>query len=148
MLKQSPDMLALEATEKRMTLIGNVSDAALTLALDAAENVAARDGFDQMLSHQIAVTHSLGMIMSAKAHNFAAAAHPSRSEGQQQMQSIEAARMAKAAALLFDTSQRGMMVFHRRRQGGHQRITVQHVTVQEGGQAVVTGTLTRRRKRK
>jgi hypothetical protein len=141
MLRQSPDMLSAEATETRMTLTANVSDAALTLALDAAEGVGARDALEQMAVHEIAVAHTLAMILAAKAHGFAAAINCWQPEGRQQMQAIEAARMGRMAARLCETAQRGMLALARRRNGGHQSITIQHVTVQDGGQAMVTGTI-------
>jgi hypothetical protein len=61
------------------------------------------------------------------------------------MQSIKAARMARAAARLLECSQRAAQTLNQLRNGGRQTVTVQHVTVQEGGQAVVTGTLKRGR---
>ncbi|MGK7871423.1 hypothetical protein [Falsiroseomonas sp. E2-1-a20] len=61
------------------------------------------------------------------------------------MQSIEAARMARAAARVLECSQRGALTLDRLRNGGRQTVTVQHVTVQEGGQAVIAGTVKRGR---
>ena len=69
-------------------------------------------------------------------------------EARQQIQSIEAARMAREAARMFEASQRGMLTLERLRHGGQQVVTVQHVTVGEGGQAVVAGTVTRGDRRK
>jgi hypothetical protein len=61
------------------------------------------------------------------------------------MQSIEAARMATAAARVLECSQRAALVLDRLRNGGRQTVTVQHITVQDGGQAVVAGSLKQRR---
>jgi hypothetical protein len=55
------------------------------------------------------------------------------------MQSIEAARMAGAAARMMDTFQRGLLTLDRLRNGGRQVVTVQHVNVGDSGQAVVAG---------
>jgi hypothetical protein len=51
----------------------------------------------------------------------------------------EAARSAGAAARLLDAFQRGALALDRLRNGGRQTVVVQHVSVAEGGQAVVAG---------
>jgi hypothetical protein len=53
--------------------------------------------------------------------------------------SIEACRMANTAARLMDAYQRGLLTLDRLRNGGRQMVTVQHVNVAAGGQAVVAG---------
>jgi len=85
----------------------------------------------------------VGMAMLAKAHSFTQTASTWAPEGRQQMQSVEAARMAHAAARLLDASQRAALVLERLRNGGRQVVTVQHVTVGPGGQAVVAGAVGR-----
>jgi hypothetical protein len=87
----------------------------------------------------MAAAHTLGMALLAKANSFLACAASWMPEGRQQMQSIEAARMATAAARVLDASQRAALTLERLRNGGRQVVTVQHVTVEDGGQAVVTG---------
>jgi hypothetical protein len=145
---QSPDMLAAEATEQRLTLTSKVSGTALTLGLEMAESIGACDALERNLAHQVAVTHALGMTLAATANSFAVGVKPWAPEARQQVQSIEAARMAREAARMFEASQRGMLTLERLRHGGQQVVTVQHVTVREGGQAVVAGTVTRGDRRK
>jgi hypothetical protein len=140
-VQQPPDMLAAEASEQRMMLTSSVSEPALTLALELGESIGAQTALERNLVHQMAAAHTVGMAMLAKAHSATVLAAPWVSEERQQMQSIEAARMARAAARLLESSQRGALVLARLRNGGRQTITVQHVTVQEGGQAVVAGSL-------
>jgi hypothetical protein len=72
-VRQPPDMLAAEATEHRLNLTSKVSDAALTLALDASESIDAGDALERNLAHQMAAAHAVGMAMLAKAHGFAMA---------------------------------------------------------------------------
>ena len=148
MVQQPPDMLAAEATEHRMTLTAAISDPALTLALEAAESIGARNALERNLMHQMGAAYVVGMAMLAKAHAFTARAHAPAPEGHQPMHSIEAARMGATAARLLETSQRAMLVLDRLRNGGQQLVTVQHVTVEKGGQAVVAGTVKRRGRRK
>jgi hypothetical protein len=142
-VRQPPDMLAAEATEHRLGLTAGVSNAALTLALDASESVGARDALERNLAHQMAAAHAVAMAMLAKAHSFTMTAATWAPEGRQQMQSVEAARMAHAAARLLDASQRAALTLERLRNGGRQVVTVQHVTVGPGGRAVVAGAVGR-----
>jgi hypothetical protein len=91
---------------------------------------------ERNLVHQMAATHALGMAMLAKAHAATVLAAPWVPEERQRMQSTEAARMATAARV-FECSQRAALVLGRLRHGGQQNMTVQHITVGDGGQAVV-----------
>jgi hypothetical protein len=141
LVQQTPDMLAAEASEQRMMMTAGVSEPTLTLALELGESVGAQTALERNLVHQMAAAHAVGMKMLAQAQAFMALAAPWVPEERQQMQSIEAARMARAAARLLECSQRGALTLDRLRNGGRQTVTVQHVTVQEGGQAVVAGTL-------
>jgi hypothetical protein len=58
----------------------------------------------------------------------------------------------RAAARLMDVYQNGMLVLHRLRTGGKQTVTVKHVVVHqqvqvnEGGRAVIAGTVKQRRR--
>ena len=52
---------------------------------------------------------------------------------------MERGGLANTAARLMDTYQRAMLTLNRIRSGGRQVVTVQHVRVSEGGQAVITG---------
>ena len=47
------------------------------------------------------------------------------------------ARMLKVACRMMDTFQRGLLTLQRIRSNGEQRITVQYVTVADGGQAII-----------
>ncbi|GAA0571127.1 hypothetical protein GCM10009416_07160 [Craurococcus roseus] len=143
LVRQPPDLLAAEATEHRFNLTAGISNAALTLALDTSESIGAGDALERNLAHQMAGAHTVAMVMLAKAHSFAVSAATWAPEGRQQMQSVEAARMAVAAARLLDVSQRAALTLERLRNGGRQVVTVQHVSVGEGGRAVVAGTVGR-----
>jgi hypothetical protein len=120
--------------------------------VDTAETIQARNGLERMLAHQIAAAHGLAMKLTAKASYFAGHVTSWDCQGRQQVQSIEAARMGAAAARMMDTFQRGLLTLDRLRNGGRQVVTVQHVNVGDGGQAVVAGKVStggrRSRKRK
>ena len=50
-----------------------------------------------------------------------------------------ASKMARSSARMMDAFQKGVLALHKLRTGGTQVVTVQHVNVSDGGQAVVTG---------
>jgi hypothetical protein len=52
---------------------------------------------------------------------------------------VQGTRLAGAIARMSGSFQSGMTTLQRLRSGGTQRVIVQHVTVSEGGQAVVAG---------
>ena len=139
-VRARPDWLAHDASRERMKLASGAG--ALMLGLDAAETVQAGNSLEKMLAHQLAAAHPLGMRMLAGAGEELAAyansghLYPHRS--------VEAARMANTAARLMDAYQRGLMTLDRLRNGGRQVLTVQHVNVASGGQAVVAGTVRNR----
>ncbi len=54
---------------------------------------------------------------------------------------LSATRLLNTAARLMTSFQDGMTALHRMRRGGRQVVTVQHVQVSDGGQAVVAGTV-------
>jgi hypothetical protein len=147
-VRQPPDLLAAEASEHRMKLTGEISETALTLALELSESVGASNALERNLAHQMAAAHAVGMAMLVKAHSFTQWTVAWAPEARQQMQSIEAARLATAAARLLGASQGAALALERLRNGGRQVVTVQHVTVQDGGQAVVAGAVTRGVRRK
>jgi hypothetical protein len=147
-VQQPPDMLAAEATDQRMVQTLGVSNGALTLAVEAAESIGANNALERNLMHQAMAAQTLGLNMLARSSVFLASAISGLPEAKQQMLSIEAARMATTGARLLGTSQGAMLTLERLRNGGRQVVTVQHVTVQDGGQAVVAGSVRRGGRRK
>lgn len=93
--------------------------------IDAAESVEARNSLEKMLTHQMTLAHDL-------AFNFASKAKAEKS-------TIESARLLNASARMMKTFQDGILAVQKIRTGGKQTVTVQHVNVSEGGQAVVAG---------
>jgi hypothetical protein len=59
----------------------------------------------------------------------------------QQVSSIEASRLANSAARMMDSFAQGLLTLDRLRHGRRQVVTVQHVTVEPGGQAIVAATV-------
>jgi hypothetical protein len=128
-----PDSLAAEASDRRLQLASNAG--ALTLAIDTADTIGAENSAEQMLAHQMAGAHrgSMKLLEQMNAllrENLAANCDSAN---------VRATRLAGAAARLMGVYQGGLLTLQRLRSGGTQKILVQHVTVEGGGQAVVTG---------
>ena len=145
-VKERPDMLAADASVARLDLAAGANT--LTMAVDAAESIQAANSLERMLAHQMATAHHLAMTLAARAGDFAGGIKSWDPHTRQQLQSIEAARMASASARMMETFQRGLLTLERLRNGGKQTVVVQHVAVADGGQAVVAGTMNQGGERK
>ena len=113
---------------------------ALELALDAADSIDAKNSLEKMMAHQMATVHRAMMKMSAL---FDDMQHISPSLMSYTAKNVERCRLAGAIAKLATAYQTGFIALNRARSGGRQQVTVrhtvQHVQVNEGGQAVVAG---------
>jgi hypothetical protein len=98
------------------------------MALDAAASIEAENSLEKMLAHQLAVAHKTALEITDKATFM--------------QDVVEKARMLNLACRMMETYQRGLLTLQRLRSNGEQKITVQYVTVAEGGQAIV-GTVNR-----
>jgi hypothetical protein len=76
-----------------------------------------------MLVHQMALAHDTAMRLLPKAI--------------EQRDPANMTRFVNAAARLMDIYREGMLAVHRVKAGGRQTVTVQHVHVGDGGQAIV-----------
>lgn len=119
----SPTTTALDASVERLNLVSAFGTDAAALALDAAESIRASNSLEKMLAHQLAVAHRTCMDLLSKA---ALESDPAR-----------AIKQANLAARLMDVYQRGLVTLKRMRSAGEQQITVQHVHIASGAQAVV-----------
>ncbi|MGQ0526711.1 MAG: hypothetical protein ACT4OY_01565 [Alphaproteobacteria bacterium] len=99
----------------------------LSMALDTAEAIGASNAAEQMIAHQMAVAHRTSLDLIAEA------AHT--------RDPIERCRLINTASKLMDICQKGLITVHKIRNGGQQTVTVQHVQVSDGGQAVINGSV-------
>lgn len=121
----NPDYVSLEASISRVALADQCG--VFDLAFDAAETIGAQDATEQMLAHQMAAAHKFALELLSKSAR--------------QKEPVEEARLVNASARLMDIYQKGMLTLNRIRTGGKQLVTVQHVQVADGAQAVIAGTL-------
>ena len=116
-------VLSTDASLARTDLLLQESTDCVALALDAALSIKAENSLEKMLAHQMALCHKMAFQTMDKAN--------------QQRDTIEQARLINASVRLMTTYQQGMLTLQRIRTGGNQTVTVQHVTVASGGQAVI-----------
>ena len=134
---ERPDAITAEASMDRLKLADDGIEC-VALAIDAAETIQAANSIEKMMAHQLAAAHKLAMTFAGKAKSLI-----EEEGGSWQRQdaacAAEAARVANSAARMMDAFQKGTLALHKLRTGGKQVVTVQHVNVTDGGQALVTG---------
>lgn len=118
------DRVNTEASMDRLELASK--NGVLSMALDTAEAIGAGNAAEQMIAHQMAVAHRTSLDLMAEAGNT--------------RDPIEKCRLINTALKLMDVCQKGLTTVHKVRNGGQQTVTVQHVQIGDGGQAVVNGT--------
>ena len=129
-LAQGATRVAEDASIQRTDLLLQPSFDAVAMGIDAAESIGAENSVEKMLAHQMAVVHQMAMTFADKALT-SFQQHPRSGD------SVDATRYANTAARLMSTYQDAMLTLQRVRSSGTQTVTVQHVTVAQGGQAVI-----------
>ncbi|RFO97844.1 hypothetical protein DIC66_03705 [Rhodoferax lacus] len=120
---KTPGVAAMDASRDRLRLVSQVGVDCAASALDASDSIQAANSLERMLSHQLAVCHTTAMNYVAKANL--------------QQDPQNSVRMMNLGIRAMETFQRGLMTVKRMRGSGEQRITIQHVNVTGGGQAVI-----------
>ena len=135
---RKPDYVAAAASRDRLDLLHDAG--ALEAGLDAADTAGAGNSIEQMLAHQISSAHRSTLKLT-KQLNSAIERMNVISETHRAQANIEATRLANAVARLMTSGQQGALTLQRLRTGGQQVVVVQHVDVNSGGQAIVTGAI-------
>lgn len=128
---KDPNGVSVGASIGRLRLLDEMHS--LEMAVDAAETIEADNSLEKMLAHQMTAMHVMAMRLMAKASRHTenlttSYTHPSTDQ---------AVKVVNAAARLMDTYQRGLATIAKIRTGGRQKVTVEHVHVNAGGQAIV-----------
>ena len=128
-----------EASITRTDLLRQPNLDISALAIDAAHTIKAENSFEKMLAHQLALTHEMVMKLgNAAMGEVEKIQHPTtHGNGLRQGDTIELQRITNSVARLQASFQQGMLTMHKLRTGGNQTVTVQHVNVGAGGQAVI-----------
>jgi hypothetical protein len=119
----APDAAALDASARRIDLLARMGTDSVALGVDAARSIGAQNSLEKMLAHQLAVAHTAALeaIDNSTFEN----------------NTVEKARLLNVSARMMESFQKGLLTLQRLRSGGNQTIVVQHVTVTQGGQAIV-----------
>jgi hypothetical protein len=140
-------VLAHQASADAMDLL--IENDALGLGLEMADSVKAKGRVEKMLAHQMATLHSLGMRLAGKADKELRRIEEAsvfKADAKRQAAIVETARLTNATARALAAFNEAALTLQRLRTGGRQVVTVQHVTVNDGGQAVVAQTMKAGRK--
>ena len=119
----APGAVALDASAQRLDLLTSMGLDVAAMALDAADTIQAGNSLEKMLAHQMAACHQESMRLVSKAAF--------------EQDPVSAGRMMNLSVRLMQTFQTGLLTFKRLRGNGEQRITIKHVSVSDGGQAVI-----------
>jgi hypothetical protein len=115
------DLPALDASRTRGQLLE--ANDVTALGIDVASTVAAGNTVEKLLAHQVALAHKVAFEQASKA-------------ARERDPAIEAKRLESAAKMMA-AAQRAAITLQKLRASGPQRVVVQHVHVEAGGQAVV-----------
>ena len=127
-LRKGATRVAEDASVRRTDLLMQPSFNALAMGVDAAETIGAANSLEKMLAHQMAVAHEAAMRMTDRGLSY----EHSKSGDQ-----VEACRCLNTAARLMGAFQNAALTIQRLRNGGSQTVTVQHVNLAPGSQAVI-----------
>src|SRR5215204_3258199 len=127
----SPSLTAADVPEVRIELANDAGVA--EIAVETAHSIGARNSVERMLAHQMALAHRSAFLLGRQLE----AALPKASSDD--AANLRATRLATAMSRVMGAYQQGTTALQRLRSGGTQKIIVQHVTVEGGGQAVVAG---------
>jgi hypothetical protein len=119
---ENPTCVATDASARRLELLSEAG--ILELALDTSDSIQAGNALERMLSYQMAGACTAVLRLQAMAQN-------------EKLPAVEVCRLLNAAARQSDTFQGLLLTLGKLRRGNTQRITVQHVHVSDGGQAMV-----------
>jgi hypothetical protein len=118
-----PGTTALDASAHRLDLVTSLGTDVAAMALDASETMEASNSLEKMLSHQTAVLHDNAIRYVGKANL--------------EPDPVHSVRLMNLGVRLMETFQKSLLTMKRLRGNGEQRITIQHVNVTGGGQAVI-----------
>ena len=133
------NLITEEASLTRTDLLMQSNTDISALAVDAAHSIQADNSMEKMLAHQMALAHEMAMkIGNAAMGEVQKIQHPTTfGGGLKPGAATELQRLTNSVARLMATYQQGMLTMQRLRTGGTQTVTVQHVNIEAGGQAVI-----------
>jgi hypothetical protein len=140
---EHPHYVTADAGRDRLDLASKAG--VLEMALDVVDTIEAQNSLEKMLAHQLAAAHHASMAMTAQ-FNRCIENMEHHDPDARERANIQGTRLAGAIARTQGTYQSGMLALQKMRTGGQQTVRVvhQHVTVNDGAQAVVAGEMNTR----
>lgn len=136
-LAQGATRVAEDASIRRTDLLLQPAFDCVAMGVDAAESIKAENSIEKMLAHEMVAAHEAAMRLTNESLECAQAARGKPNAELRSMAYADACRLGNTAARLMSAFQDGAATLQRLRTGGKQTVTVQHVNVESGGQAVV-----------
>jgi hypothetical protein len=127
-LRDGPTAISEDASIHRTDLLSGQHHDIVATAIDMAETLRAENAVEKCLAHQMALAHEMAFKFANKALGYQEGFDPD---------SIEANRCANTVTKLMAAFQAGAQTLVKLRTGGSQMVTVQHVNIAPGAQAVV-----------
>ncbi|MDR7040479.1 hypothetical protein J2X36_005262 [Methylobacterium sp. BE186] len=135
---EKPDYVAADASRERLDLLNDAG--ALTIGLDTADTMEARDSLERMLAHQLAALHVSTMKLAQQLNRATERLDVAGPDPRKRAAAnVEACRLVGAVSRISSTYQAGLGTLQRLRTGGKQTFVFQHNHVTDGGQAVIGG---------
>jgi hypothetical protein len=133
------DMVAEEASISRTDLLTQDNLDISALAVDAADSIKADNSMEKMLAHQMALAHEMVMKLgnAAMGETWKIQQATTHGNGLRPGAATELQRLTNSVARLMGAYQQGMLTLQKLKTGGNQTVTVQHVNISPGGQAVI-----------
>jgi hypothetical protein len=118
---KEPDLLDAQVTVQRTQLADSAG--VFEMAVETAQSVKAKNSTERMLAHQMAAAHHHAMRLLAEANQ----------QGDPQIKS----RLINSSTRLMEAFCKGALTLQRLQTGSSQVMTIQHVQINAGGQAIV-----------
>jgi hypothetical protein len=119
----TPGMVACDASAARLELLTQLGVDCAAMGLDVSDSIKPTNSLERMASHQMALLHHVAMTYAHKA-----VMHPD---------TPTQVKCMNVSIRAIETFQRGLLTLKRLRSSGDQRIVIERVNVEAGGQAIV-----------
>ncbi|OOY94013.1 hypothetical protein BOW18_12105, partial [Solemya velum gill symbiont] len=129
------DSAALDASLARTNLLLQDHLDVLAIGIDATNSLDDPNSLEKMLLHQASASHIASMELMNQAMARLNKLNSYNSSEREQA-SIHCGRLLNSYARVTSSYQQSLLTLHKLRNGGKQTVTVQHVNVESGGQAV------------
>ena len=106
------------------------------LAIDMAESLEPTNSAELALTHQMAAAHALALRIIGRA-NLEIEGLGRHGWQEKREATAEICRLTNAGARIMQSYQQGLAVLAKVRNGGRQTVVVQHLQINDGGQAVI-----------